>query len=107
MKTPPEWLSNLDHTQAEWLAAMLERQAQELLAYAKRQEGFFNQWEAAKRRTYGPTKKQIRDAKKLDRQAQVMRLAARGWTNKQIAARLGCHPSTVSRIVQAGKCGKN
>lgn len=34
------------------------------------------------------------------RDRDIMRLAARGWTNARIAARVGLHPDSVSRIVQ-------
>ncbi len=34
------------------------------------------------------------------RDRTIMRLAARGWTNKQIALRVGLHEKSVSRIIQ-------
>jgi DNA-binding NarL/FixJ family response regulator len=44
---------------------------------------------------------QIRKARRLERSIAVMRLARLGYSNAEIARRIGCHPSTVSRIVQA------
>lgn len=31
----------------------------------------------------------------------IVRLAARGWTNAQIAARVKLHPTTISKVIQA------
>lgn len=54
-----------------------------------------------KRRGAGKTRPwQIREAEVKARAIQVMKLAHRGWTNARIAAKIGLHPSSVSRIVQ-------
>ncbi len=37
---------------------------------------------------------------RAQRDREIMRLAARGWTNKQIALRFGLHEKSISRIVQ-------
>lgn len=40
------------------------------------------------------------EAERRRRQTEVMRLAARGWSNAAIAAEVGLHRNSVSRIVQ-------
>lgn len=40
------------------------------------------------------------DQARQERNDLIMRLAARGWTNAQIAARVDLHPSTISKIIQ-------
>lgn len=42
----------------------------------------------------------IRWARRLRRNIEVMRLARQGFTNAEIAAHVGVHPSTVSAIVR-------
>lgn len=38
-----------------------------------------------------------------DRWREVMRLAGRGWSNRQISEKTGYHPNTVSKIIQRNK----
>lgn len=38
-----------------------------------------------------------------DRNDLIMRLAARGWTNSEIAARVKLHPTTISKVIQGRK----
>ncbi len=45
-------------------------------------------------------KKRIAEEARERRNREIMRLAARGWTNSAIGARLDLHPSTVARIIQ-------
>jgi len=37
---------------------------------------------------------------KTERDIEIMRLARRGWSNTEIAARLELHPNTVSRVIR-------
>ncbi|WP_299394661.1 helix-turn-helix domain-containing protein [Pelagibius sp.] len=45
-------------------------------------------------------KKRRAEEAREKRNREIMRLAARGWTNGAIAGRLDLHPSTVARIIQ-------
>ncbi|PCJ90934.1 MAG: hypothetical protein COA52_09635 [Hyphomicrobiales bacterium] len=46
-----------------------------------------------------------------ERNALIMRLASRGWTNKQIAAKCDLHPTSISKIIQkvmqSGQLGRD
>lgn len=45
-------------------------------------------------------RKRMAEEAREKRNREIMRMAARGWTNGAIAKRLDLHPSTVARIIQ-------
>lgn len=55
--------------------------------------------------------KRLRMKQRAERNELIVRFASRGWTNRQIAARVGLHHSTISKIVRrymrSGAVGKD
>ncbi|PLW75415.1 hypothetical protein C0081_20325 [Cohaesibacter celericrescens] len=47
--------------------------------------------------------RQTMDAKKIERDRSIMRLARKGWTNSEIGKALGLHANSISRIISKQK----
>jgi DNA-binding NarL/FixJ family response regulator len=52
---------------------------------------------------YEKDRKAAQEQERSQRNRAIMRLAAKGWSNAEIAARYNLSPSTVSRIIGEGK----
>lgn len=89
--------TQLDAFRAALRQAEAERQIRREYLARRQREAWQIELDA---RSRPPTKWEIRKAKRAARAVEIMRLARRGWTNKEIAARIGGHPDAIGRIVR-------